>query len=90
MNFAVFLMGENFLINGQPALQGFFITKGIEAINEEAAAAQAVDAVRADPLFFGTASSIVAAPSTITVKVVHQLQHLMSDTDYLFFPMEEP
>jgi hypothetical protein len=90
MNFAVFLMGENFLMDGEPELQGFFITKGIEALSEEAAAAQAIDAVRADPRFAGTASSIVNVPPTITVKVVHQLPHLMSDTNYLFFPMEEP
>ncbi|MDR6674629.1 hypothetical protein [Xanthomonas sp. 1678] len=86
MNFAVFLMGENFLVAGCPELQGFFITKRIEAPGEEAAAAQAVSAIQAGPRW-GLAASV--AP-TIAVKVVHPLDASirMKDTDYLFFPME--
>lgn len=90
MNFAVFLMGENFLVGGEPVLQGFFVTKGIEAVSEDAAAAQAIAAVRADPRFAGTGSIVDNVLPTITVKVVHQLPHLMSDTEFQFFPMEEP
>ena len=89
MNFAVFLMGENFLVGDQPTLQGFFITKGIETISKEAAA-QAICAVKADPRFAASSSTVANVPPTVTAKVVHQLPHLMSDTDYLFFPMEEP
>ena len=87
MNFAVFLMGENFLAAGQPELQGFFITKRIEASSEEIAAAQAVAAVKADPQF----SQVPSVAPTVTVKVVHQLpeSNHMKDTEYLFFPMEE-
>lgn len=89
MNFAVFLMGENFLLGPQPTLQGFFVTKGIEALSEEAAAAQAVAAVKADHQFAGALSTPAQPRPTITVKVVHQLPHLMGDTDYTFFPMED-
>lgn len=87
MNVAVLLMGENFPVAGQPKLQGFFITKRVEASSEEVAAAQAVAAVKADPQF--SQSSFVEP--TVTVNVVHQLpeSNLMKDTEYLFFPMEE-
>ena len=89
MNFAVFLMGENFLLGQKPTLQGFFVTKGIEATSEEDAAAQAVAAVKADDQFASALSTSSQPSPTITVKVVHQLPHLMGDTDYIFFPMED-
>ena len=89
MNFAVFLMGENFLLGQPPILQGFFITKGIEAPNEELAASAAIAAVRADPRFAGAQSEPAVPAPTIRVEVVHALPHLMRDTDYTFFPMED-
>lgn len=87
MNFAVFLMGENYIVAGQPDLQGFFITVRVEASSEELAAAQAVAAVEADPRL----SRVSSVAPTITVKVVHQLpeSNLMKGTEYLFFPMRE-
>lgn len=87
LNFAVFLMGENFLVAGCPELQGFFITKRIEAPSEETAAAQAVSAIKTDPRLCQADS---VAP-TITVKVIHQLaeSNRMKDTEYIFFPMAD-
>ena len=89
MNFAVFLMGENFLLEGHESLQGFFITKGIEAPNAEGAAQLAVAAVKADPRFAESLAASTALPPTIQVKVIQSLPHLMRDTEYVFFPMEE-
>ena len=83
----MFLMGENYIVAGQPDLQGFFITVRVEASSEELAAAQAVAAVEADPRL----SRVSSVAPTITVKVVHQLpeSNLMKGTEYLFFPMRE-
>ena len=92
MNFAVFLMGENFPINGEASLQGFFVTKRIEASSEEIASAQAIAAVKADPRLSNAFSVATGAVPEITVRVVHQLPDFikMGDTEYQFFPMEEP
>jgi hypothetical protein len=89
MNFAVFLMGENFLLPGHTSLQGFFVTKGLSAQNEQVAAAQAVAAVKADLTLADSFSLSKATSPTLTVKVVHQLPHVMKDTEYFFFPMED-
>ncbi|MFK2904906.1 hypothetical protein ISP17_13160 [Dyella ginsengisoli] len=86
MNYVVLLMGENFLVAGQSELQGFFITKRIEAFSEEIAAAQAVAAVRNDPQF----SQAPSVEPTVTVKAVRQLleSNHTREAKYFFFPME--
>jgi len=87
MNFAVFLMGENFLPPGHTSLQGFFVTKGLSAQNEQDAVTQAIAAVKADPTLADSFSLASATAPSLTVKVVHQLPHVMKDTEYFFFPM---
>ena len=92
-NFAVFLMGQNFLVEtgGQESLQAFFITVRVEEPNEEAASSAAIDRVRSlEPIALALSRSHLPEP-TIEVRVVHELPESirMMDTDLLLFPMSE-
>jgi len=92
LNYAVFLMGENFPAVRGAALRGFFITKRIEAPDEASATALAIASVKADPQFSSAFSATTERSPMVTVKVVHKLPDSieMEDTEYQFFPMEEP
>lgn len=85
LNYAVLLMGENFLVAGQPGLRGFFITRRIDASSEEIAKAQAIAAVMADAQLSRAAS----VEPTVTVKAVHPIAESshVRETRYFFFPM---
>lgn len=93
LNYAIFLMGENFPMDydGDVVLQGFFVTKRVEAENEEVAREMAIAGIKSTPII---ASSILLAgvtEPTIQVKVVHLLpdHNKMKDTEFVFFPMED-
>jgi hypothetical protein len=85
LSYAVLLMGENFLVAGQPGLRGFFITRRIDASSEETAKAEAIAAVIADARLSRAAS----VEPTVTVKAVHPIAESsrVTETRYFFFPM---
>nr|CAS02675.1 putative integron gene cassette protein [uncultured bacterium] len=92
-NFAVFLMGQNFLVDtgGHESLQAFFITVRVEEPNEDVAASAAIKRVRSlEPIALALSRSHLPEP-TIEVRVVHELPESirMKDTDLLLFPMSE-
>ena len=92
-NFAVFLMGQNFLlgVDGRESLQGFFVTIRVEEADEGAAALAAIKRVRSIDLIASALSRTLDAKPTIEVRVVHELPESirMKDTELALFPMSE-
>ena len=93
-NYAVFLMGEDFMLpnNGSKELCGFFITLRVEADTEDEAGAAAYRSAEGRSAAIADAFK-AGSPKTprIEVRVVHELlpENKMKNTEYTFFPMEE-
>ena len=92
-NFAVFLMGQNFLleVDGHESLQGFFVTVRVEEADEGAAAIAAIKRVRSIDLIAMALSRTLDLQPTIEVRVVHELPESikMKDTELSLFAMSE-
>lgn len=90
-NYAVFLEGNNFLLDAEGIRKhfGFFVTKRVIAYSEVEAGKMATQAVWDDPILSGQDSN--PSVPTVVVKVIHELfrSNNMHDTQYSFFEMDE-
>lgn len=92
-NYAIFIDGENFLLNleGEDKRFGFFVTKNVRSECESRAIESAIASIKSDPKFAQAYERSHLVEPTLTVKVVHILDknNVMSDTGYTFYPMED-
>jgi hypothetical protein len=88
-NFVVFVQGENFDLEVGGKLQpaGFFVSRRIEAENEEEASSAAIAQLLKEPELEGKTLSNYS----IVVKVAHEmpLEHKNIYSGFTLYPMEE-
>ena len=90
--YKVLVNGENFIldVDGKSTRMGFFVTRDVQAKNEDSARECALNLVAGEMMVRLGKNELEGADSSLTVEEVHEIDLSMIDNPlqgYIFYPM---